>query len=55
MTLEGIPERPKRTTRLRIAMEMTSENQVNIRVKDMGFGELFPSSGGEWVKTFDMV
>jgi hypothetical protein len=55
MTLEGLPERPKRTTRLRIAIEMVSENQLSIKVKDMGFGELFPASEGEWKKIFDIA
>lgn len=54
MTLEGIPARPQRTTRLRIMMGMVSEDQVSIKVKDMGFGELFPASGGEWTKMFDI-
>lgn len=54
MELQGIEDRPRRTTRLRITMGMTSESQLSIHVKDMGFGELFPASGSEWTKTFDI-
>lgn len=54
MILEGLPERPKRTTRLHIGIELIAENQISIGVKDMGFGELFPASGSEWKKIFEI-
>lgn len=54
MILEGLPERPKRTTRLHIGIGLIAENQISIHVKDMGFGEIFPASGGEWRKVFDI-
>ena len=46
--LEGLPERPARTTRLNVHIEMTAVDQAAITVEDMGFGELFPSSGKAW-------
>ena len=47
-SLEGLPERPARTTRLNVHIEMTAVDQAAITVEDMGFGELFPSSGKAW-------
>lgn len=55
MILEDIPTRPNWTTRLRISIEMISENQMSIRVEDMGFGEIFNASGGEWIKVFEIA
>lgn len=51
LTLEGLPQRPKRTTRLNVHIEMTAVNQAAITVEDMGFGELFRSSGKAWTQT----
>lgn len=54
MILDGLPERPKRTARLHVTMEMAAEDQVKIKVRDRGFGELFPASDGEWMKLFEI-
>lgn len=54
MILEDIPARPNWTTRLRITADMLSENQMSIKVRDLGFGEFFPPSGGEWIKVFEV-
>lgn len=43
--LEGFPERPERTTRVHIQVKFLDENTMDVRLKDQGFGELFPSSG----------
>lgn len=51
ITLEGLPERPRNTTRLKFHIEMTAVNQVMVTVEDMGFGEIFPSSGKGWSQT----
>lgn len=51
ITLDGLPERPKNTSRLRFHIEMTSVNQVTATIEDMGFGEIFPSSGKGWTQT----
>ncbi len=42
--LESLPERPKGTTRLQIHLEFKDPNHVRLRIKDLGFGELFPQS-----------
>lgn len=48
IALDGLPERPAKTTRLNIHVEMTAVDQAAITVEDMGFGEFFPSSGKAW-------
>ncbi len=52
MKLEGLKERPNWMTRLRIKVKMLSERELNVSVKDMGFGDFFPASGGQWNKVF---
>lgn len=54
ITLEGLPRRPKRTTRLNVHMEMTSVSQAVITIEDMGFGEFFKSSGKAWTQTISV-
>ncbi len=50
LTLEGLPQRPKRTTRLNVRIEMTTVDQAAVTIEDMGFGELFPTSGKAWTQ-----
>ena len=45
MLLTGLPKRPKGTTRLQISVAFSSINKAIITIQDIGFGELFPSSG----------
>lgn len=52
--LPGIPDRPRGTTRLNIHIEMTSVNQASVTIEDLGFGELFPSSGKAWSSTIQV-
>lgn len=53
--LNGLPSRPKKATRLRMKLHLTSENEVEVKVIDMGFGEMFPASGKEWIETFQLM
>ena len=54
LELTGIPERPPRTTRLQIAVQFEDVEKLRIEVKDLGFGELFPSSDLTWSETVDL-
>lgn len=54
IVLEGLPARPKGTTRIRLLLDMTDENTVRVQVRDMGFGELFPSTNMHWEETFSV-
>ncbi|MCD8155656.1 MAG: DUF5716 family protein [Clostridiales bacterium] len=48
MPLVGLPVRPNRTTRLSLELACTSATQCQITVRDLGFGEMYPSSGKVW-------
>lgn len=52
--LQGLPERPRGTTRLNVHIEMTAVNQAAVTIEDLGFGELVPSSGKAWSSTFQV-
>ena len=45
MELPGLPERPKRMTRLRVEAFLSSPTHCHIRVTDLGFGQFAPASG----------
>ncbi len=48
ITLDGLPDRPPKTTRLRLYLEFESASACRVTIKDLGFGEFFPSSGLTW-------
>ena len=52
--LDGLVKRPAGTTRLHISMSMSSVNEVNVKVTDKGFGELFPATGKVWEQTIEV-
>lgn len=43
--LEGFPARIDRTMKVRILVTFLDGNTMDVRLKDLGFGELFPASG----------
>ena len=52
--LEGLEKRPPGTTRLHISLDMPSVVEVNVKVQDMGFGELFPATGKVWEQVIEL-
>ncbi len=52
--LSGIPSRPRKATRLEVALQYFSENECEITVTDKGFGELFPSEGFSVTERIDL-
>ncbi len=48
MKLDGLPKRPPRASRLRVEVSFTSGTTMKIRVTDLGFGDLYPSTGKVW-------
>lgn len=52
--LEGLEKRPAGTTRLRLLADMISENKVQIRVEDLGFGEIFPATHKKWKEILEV-
>ncbi len=54
MKLENLPKRPVKATRLHLHLEFESVNACRIEVRDVGFGELYPSSGMVWQETMEV-
>lgn len=52
--LAGMAERPEMTTRIELEIAYTSQTEGYMKVKDIGFGELYPSSRRIWVKKFTL-
>lgn len=48
MALPNLPERPPKASRLHVHVEFEAANRFRVEVEDMGFGELYPSSGLVW-------
>ncbi len=54
MALDDLPKRPVKTSRVHIDVTMISEMKMQITVKDLGFGELFPACDIEWKEVIDL-
>lgn len=54
INLDGIPNRPQKTTRLKMRVSFCSGDTVKVVIEDLGFGEIFPSSGMRWEKEVKM-
>lgn len=52
--LSSFPQRPPRTTRVRVSVRYINEYECEICVRDMGLGTLFPSSGAMVKKVLDL-
>ena len=50
MKLDGLPQRPKRTTRIEIRVKFLNKITALITVKDKGFGDLYPTTNRIWEK-----
>ena len=48
MKLDGLPERPPKASRIRIEVSFTSGTTMKVRVTDLGFGDLYPTSHKVW-------
>ncbi len=54
MLLTDLPRRPKGTSRLLVEVHFPVQEQCEVKVTDLGFGELYPSSDLYWTETFRM-
>lgn len=52
--LEGLNVKPGVITRVSVSLKMKNESIAEIKVKDLGFGNFFPSSGLEWTEEMDL-
>lgn len=50
MKLTDLPKRPNKTTRLRLTVSYESEELCVVKAEDLGFGDLYPSSGKVWTE-----
>lgn len=48
LELTDLPERPPRMSRIRIQAEAVSDQEVQLLIRDMGFGEMYRSSEKSW-------
>lgn len=48
IALEGLPERPPKTTKLLVRAKYSQQQLVHVTVQDMGFGALFPAEKKIW-------
>jgi hypothetical protein len=44
--LSNLPERPNRMTRLNISISCVDKSKVKLVISDMGFGDIYPATGG---------
>lgn len=54
LELTDLPERPERTTRLRIHAKAVSDTGVELEITDLGFGDFFKSSDKVWKYTMNI-
>ncbi len=54
MQLTDLPVRPERTTRLLIEIHFSGPRQCEVKVSDLGFGELYPASDLYWMESFSL-
>lgn len=52
--LDRLPVREGRMTRIRLSFSMTAPDKMQVRMEDLGFGEIFPSSGLVWEQTMTL-
>lgn len=52
--LDGLPERPRRATRLKIEVSFTGTAQCKIQIWDLGFGELYPATDLVWEEMVEL-
>lgn len=51
--LSGLPERPKRTTRIELRFSMKDVNHLVLEVEDLGFGEIIKGTHHVWTKEIE--
>ena len=54
LELTDLPQRPDRTTRLRITVTAIADDAVDVEIRDLGFGEIFKATDKVWKYTMTM-
>ena len=50
IVLDNMPNRPNKTSRIEVSLIVINKSRFKLQVKDMGFGEMYPSSDKVWEK-----
>ena len=45
LRLDWMPDRPERASRVRLSFRFTDRNVLEVKIKDLGFGDFFPATG----------
>lgn len=48
--LDKLPKRPNKTTRVEFSLKYIDSSRFKIKITDMGFGDLYPSTNKSWEK-----
>lgn len=54
LELTDLPNRPNRTTRVRIIATPVADDKIEVEIKDLGFGDICKSTGKVWKYTMEM-
>ncbi|MBQ8627506.1 MAG: hypothetical protein IJ419_15285 [Agathobacter sp.] len=54
LELTDLPSRPDRTTRLRITATPVSDEKIEVKIRDLGFGEIYRGTDKVWRYTMTM-
>lgn len=54
ISIEGLPNRPNKMTRLSIQIQFLSEHEFVITIKDLGFGTFYKTSNRIWEKSISL-
>lgn len=54
IALTGLPQRPVRTTRIHLQIDMADLTTLRLNMEDFGFGEFFPATHQFWEKTISI-
>lgn len=52
--LDGLPERKRCATRLKLELFMKSETKAGLKMEDLGFGEIYPATHKIWEEEFEI-
>ncbi len=55
LTLDNLPDRPDRTTRIRMHIEFEDSRVCQVIMEDMGFGSLYPATDKTWKMRLNVV
>lgn len=55
LTLENLPQRPNRTTRVRMHLEFEDSRICQVIMEDQGFGSLYPATDKTWKMRLNVV